>query len=171
MASVGPKSPTAASGTSWTNPTNVEANDGSYATYTVPISSDGFAFGNYLNVTGFGFSIPAGATINGVVVDVWGHAAVNSQIEVNAQLLKASVGSGSSKTTTTLTTSDVDYTLGDSANLWGTTLSQSDVNNSGFGVRIRGGNQDTSTHVLSVDYVSITVYYTPAAKGNFLAFF
>ena len=160
MAIVGPKSPTAASGTSWTNPTNVEANDGSYATCTLPISSDGFSFGSYLSITGFGFSIPIGAIINGIVVDAWGHADANSQVELLCQLLKAGSGSGSSKISDILTTSDEDYTLGTSSDLWGATLTYSDVNTSNFGVRIRGANQDTSTHVLSLDYVSITVYYT-----------
>ena len=70
MASQGPNFPTAAStttvsSTGWTNPTNIEAEDGSSATWSLgTISPSATLIGS-----SYGFSIPAGATITGIQVD------------------------------------------------------------------------------------------------------
>ena len=79
--STGAKSPTAAT-TGWTTPTNADAHDTSYATYSVPA---GNGTSSNLDVTGFGISIPSTATINGVSVSVYRYATPLQEVETIAQ--------------------------------------------------------------------------------------
>src|SRR4051794_24578165 len=72
MASQGPNSPTAAINNPdtgvdpWANPTNVFASDDSRAT-----AGSSFAdVTNLLEASGFGFAVPAGSSIAGVLVEV-----------------------------------------------------------------------------------------------------
>ena len=49
----------------WTNPMNATTSDNVYATISCPTG-----ISHYLKATNFGFSIPTGATINGIVVEI-----------------------------------------------------------------------------------------------------
>lgn len=49
----------------WNNPANAVSSNGSYATASVDATAT-----NYLHCTNYGFTIPAGATINGITVNV-----------------------------------------------------------------------------------------------------
>lgn len=68
----GANSPSAAAndnsigGTAWANPSNATTSNNGYA--TVSLSNGGTS--QYIKTTGFGFSIPTGATINGIVAEV-----------------------------------------------------------------------------------------------------
>jgi hypothetical protein len=53
----------------WTNPTNAGASDNSYATIGTS-GRCGVFTGHYLKATNFGFSIPVGATITGILVEI-----------------------------------------------------------------------------------------------------
>ena len=50
----------------WTNPDNAKVSDNVYAT----VSLIGIGISHYLKATNFGFSIPTGATINGILVEI-----------------------------------------------------------------------------------------------------
>ena len=52
----------------WTNPNNSKVSDNVYAIVTN--ANCGIPTSHYLKATNFGFSIPAGATINGIVVEI-----------------------------------------------------------------------------------------------------
>lgn len=78
--SAGANSPSSASG--WTNPTYAESANSQYATYSVPVNNGTSA---NLDVTGFGFSIPTTATVNGVTVSVKRFASAVSEVETIAQ--------------------------------------------------------------------------------------
>src|SRR5690348_10715472 len=104
MAIQGPNLPTAATGntaaifagtTAWTNPANILAVDNSRATITRTIS--GTTNSDDLIATGFGFSIPAGATINGIQVDM-DQLSINDGVsDRGAKLLKAGAAVGTSQ--------------------------------------------------------------------------
>jgi len=177
MASSGPNSPgtlanDASVGTfAWTNPDNAASSNNSYAT---AVSPSGEQNSNYLKATNFGFSIPADATINGIVVEVeWKTSANNYHIDDIARLVKAGTVSGSNLASggSPLPTVEAYKTFGSSLNLWGNTLTPSDVNNSGFGfvLQLRATAPETGY----VDHIRITAYYTPAASGadKFFQFF
>ena len=133
-----PRSPTAATGTSWTTPTNVFTSNNVYATYSVPTAANS----NYLDVTGFGFTIPATAIIRGISVSIERKAsATNSLKDDDVYIKKASCtdpcGTDHANTSTYYGTSDSTDSYGSSSDLWGKTWTAADVNSSSFGVHYR----------------------------------
>jgi MSHA biogenesis protein MshQ len=156
----------------WTNPTRAFASDNSYAT-AVATSATGTQLTNYLKCTGYGFNIPAGATVNGITVGV--ERKISSTTSTSGkdnivQLLKAGSLVGSNlATATAYTTTDVVEAHGSAANLWGTTWTDVDINNANFGVSYSGNITKTSTsttRTISVDYMPITVTFTVVAIVN-----
>lgn len=154
----------------WTNPSRASASDNSYATSAIdPINMNGWS--QYLTVTNFGFAIPDGATIDGIQVNVERKsstytAGTKYAQDDTVQLLKAGTAVGSNLATTTpYTTSDVQELHGGTTNKWGTTWTPADINNANFGVIYSAKTISTNAvaQTISVDWIGITVYYTPAA--------
>lgn len=150
--------------TNWTNPTNAQGStNGTFATVS-PVSAS-----HYLVASNFGFSIPAGNSIVGILVEVNVKAsAIFAMADNSVQLMKASSRTGSDKAGGT----NIDTTLayvsyGGAADLWGTTWTVSDINNSGFGVCYAVIN-NSGTPTASVDDVRITVTYVAASGGPHL---
>jgi hypothetical protein len=134
----------------WTNPSNITADDGSVASLNTNPQS------HYLIASGFGFSIPSGATINSVTVKVESSLTNVVDKEMHAQL-QDNGGSliGSSKfvllgasTGLTIYTYAVDN--------WGATLTPAIVNDADFGVRFWFIAQAITT----TDYVTISINYS-----------
>jgi hypothetical protein len=132
---------------------------------------------NTLIATGFGLSIPAGATVKGVVVTLAkGANRTNVISDVTVKLLKAGVAAGSNKAQAGFwpNTGDHDHfpspsqvtkvQYGSSSDMWGTTIVPADVASSGFGfeVILNVNNGDWGGAVLANAACSITVYYTVA---------
>lgn len=141
---------------SWTNPGNATVADGSTATAA-------FTGGTgYLTWTGFGFSIPSGVTIEGIKLEVYGSQTNTFGGAQDVRLLKAGVqvspGTGNANA---FGTSPSTATYGGASDLWGTTWTYSDINDSGFGAAWQGGGSHGVTG--AIDYARITVYYTSAA--------
>ncbi len=150
------------------NPGNVTASDNAYATVTDSATCDGGcspAYSTALAATNFGFSIPVGATINGVQpsleasvsqIDTWG---VN-----DIAIIKNGTQNGAcSAGLINLTTSDAYYTAGGNSDLCGVSLTPSNVNASNFGWSIYFVTFSPDPVTLNVDHMRITVYYTEAA--------
>ena len=165
MATAGPNSPSAASGSGWVGLTQVYSSDDFYASVGVSGSSTSTA----LLVQGYGFSIPAGSSINGITVVIERKANVASYLkDYTIQLLNGSgtgVGSNKADTGTYWPTSDANKTYGSSSDTWSASLTDTDVNSSSFGVQIVAQNTSISARTIYVDYVSITIDYT-AASGQ-----
>lgn len=146
------------------NPTNAQISDNSYVTAVLLITQ----ISNYLKVTNFGFTIPADATITGITASVERSSTVlNGTHDNSVRLVKGGVISGNDKASATLwPTSDATATYGSSTDLWGLTLTPSDVNASTFGMVIDAVADLAST--LQIDYVSLTVDYTGSNKFGIL---
>lgn len=165
MSPTGPRYPTTASSASgshgaWTNPTNVEVVDGVYASGN--ISGAGSSTNNLLT-SGYGFSLPSTAVIDGIQMDFlrYGLACETQTV----QIIKGGALAGSSKTGTDTwpTTSGAIAweTYGGATDLWGASWLYSDINNSGFGVALSA--LDTSGGGSAfIDAVRITVYWHSA---------
>lgn len=159
MATAGPNYASAAvsdstlAGNAWSNPGNAGASDSSYAT----ASSNGT---QYLKATGFGFSIPTGAVIDGIVVE-WERKASGSTVKDKAvRIVKGgTVGATDKSVTTDWPTTDAFASYGSAADLWGETWTAADINAASFGAAI--ATQSIFVRTASVDAVRITVYYTP----------
>jgi len=171
--SVGPTLP--ATGAGWTNSQNITANDNVAATLAISANSDGAA----LKASNFGFTIPTGSTISGITVTVERWASSNSPSccikTLHVYLMKNGVAGGTDHASATYwpTTGpgnnpgpNATVTFGSTSDLWGQTWTAADVDASNFGVQITPHNYSASSVTASVDYVSVTVNYTPAGWAN-----
>ena len=165
MASQGPNSPGTivndnSFGTiAWSNPANAASSNNVYAI--------AFSFGggvsNYLKATNFGFSIPSGATIDGIKVTIEAQTSAGSTNDSTVKLVKSGLVLGSNLGTSLPwnNVSDSTRTYGSSSNLWGLSWTDADINDSTFGVAysstLTAGKSGARNRC---DYISITVYYT-----------
>jgi hypothetical protein len=152
----GPRSTTNATGTSWTTPGNVGVSDNAKATYSIP----GNGQSSNLDITNFGFSIPAGSTIDGITVRAEVSANGTSVDDDTVMLLKNGAAVGNDYASgTDWSTTDATRTYGDSNDRWGTSWTPADINAGNFGVRLKVDSDVAATRIASVDYVTITVDY------------
>lgn len=145
--------------TAWSNMTNAASSNDSYMTAALGSGTKTTQTGLFTN---FGFSIPTGATILGV--EVLGERKTSTGTrgkDQTVQLIKGGTQQGDNKASATAyTTSDVQVTYGGPTDLWGLTLSYSDINASNFGVAFRANNNASGSATVSVDVINIKVYYS-----------
>jgi hypothetical protein len=147
----------------WGNPGRITIDDTSYSTSSLTNLNK---TSKYLQSSNYGFSIPAGATIDGIQVSVMRKSSSNSggkSINDNViSLVKDGIIVGDNKATVTNWPTTIAATNYGSANdLWGTTWTSDDINSVNFGVALSAFNQSTGNRTASVDYIQITVTYTP----------
>ncbi len=142
----------------WTNPSNAKAEDGVFA--TTVITGGGGGDTDYLFLTNFGFSLPSSATIKGIVVEVKGKGTAGVT-PFRAKIVKGGALTGTHSTSSFTTSNGFAFALGSANNLWGATLSYSDVNASNFGVALYLVESEVIVPSnISVDVVRMTVYYS-----------
>lgn len=160
----------------WSNPGNIVSDNGSFA--TLAFGSGSGAQSNYLTSANHNFSsIPDGSTIDGIEWEIQVDADVSNRArDTDAFLTKngsTPVGTDQS-TNTNFTTTEVVRTYGGPTNLHGTTWTAAEVKAPTFGAMFRLVQALGSVDV-TVDYIRITVYFTPPvtnyAAGSFFAFF
>ncbi len=173
MTTQGPNSPATGADDSgvgtlaWSNPDRVAASDDSKAN----ASSTANVTTHYLKATNFGFSIPVGATVNGVTVEIermtTNNAAARNTIDNIVKLVKGGVISGTDKadTVSKWPIADAYASYGGAADLWGLTLTYSDVNAADFGVAISANTtSDGATINARIDHIRITIEYTAGGR-------
>lgn len=180
MASQGPNAPLTCVSTStgapgsatWSTPVGADESDDTYA--NLFFGSSGTQISAFLKVTNFGFSIPSGATIDGIVVeierqDIYGSVNATTK-DHTVQLYKGGTNQGTNKAdTSTAWSAETFVTYGSSSDLWGLSFSDTDINDSGFGVglavtqNILAKGPSTGAEV---DLIQITVYYTASGGGG-----
>ena len=144
----------------WISQNSILALDASYSYNTsYMIETD------YLCATNFGASIPSDATINGVEVKIYKRDTGLGTTDMNIKLLKGSVPVGTSSIPVAWSNTITAATYGGPSDLWGTTLTPSDVNSVTFGVGLTVYKTSMYTYP-EVDYITLKIYYTPASSGN-----
>lgn len=170
MASSGPNSPGTAANNSadgsiaWTNFNNSKVEDGSSATATLDCELT-----QLLDCTNFGFAIDGAATINGITVEVKRKSdQTGTVVDYTVQLLKAGspAGSNIADESTQWPASLAYRTYGGAADLWSTTWTPAQINNSGFGFRLQALEQCVGVDVAYVDHVRVTITYTGGASSG-----
>lgn len=127
---------------------------------------------NYLIAKTFGFSVPAGSAINGIVAEVELSAtASNTVYDYYVRLIKSGAITGANKARAASSywgTTDAYITYGASNNLWSTTWTTSNINASGFGLAVAAQSNGSAT--ARIDHIRITVYYTTSggSQSNYL---
>ena len=141
----------------WLNPSNAGASDNADASFTP--SGDGER-SHYLKATNFGFSIPSGATINGIVVEIERSESGGFTTDEVVKIVKGGTVSGNNKAdTVTAWPGTATYkTYGSSSDLWGVTLTDEDVNASTFGVVLQADISVNDGTLVTVDNIRLTVY-------------
>lgn len=151
------------------NPTRAYSSNNSYAVDSNSGSGTGTDCGGtdkdkhrYYN---FGISMPSGAAIDGIEVHL--EAKADSTTGSPKMCVQLSWDGGTTwttaKSTSTLTTSDVTYTLGGSADTWGRTWSDTELSNSNFRVRVINVASDTARD-FSLDWVTVKVHSSSSSN-------
>lgn len=152
----------------WNNPSNASSQNDTYA----GSQPDGdLTITHYLKATDFGFSVPTGATINGIVVEVDKYSTASGGdedvLDYRVRIVKGgTIGSTDKSSASEWSGTDTDtyITYGSSSDLWGETWTAADINGSTFGFAIAAqhtcglcsvGVSDTTF----IDHIRITVYY------------
>ena len=168
MASEGPNNPgtmaedTAVGTRDWFNIDNAKTSDDNYAL--------NYAFmeeiSHYLKATNFGFSIPGGATIDGILVEVERRREALTRV-MQDEFIKIVKSNGSIGTENKASATywpyptDAIASYGGAEDLWSESWSDTDINNANFGVVIATDSM-TDGGDGWVDHIRITVYYTEA---------
>lgn len=168
--------PTQGGGSSWTNLTNIEVNDGTFATSSHPHSATGSNPGHYFQAQTFAFTdVPAGSAVLGITVEI------NAKTTTSAATIKDSEiylikpdgtyagqgtgGGGNHGSNTFLTTALTFDNYGGANDLWGYGWKLTDLTSAAFGVFVRYTNVSTTTDdTVSVDFVGVQVTYIPPSR-------
>lgn len=144
----------------WSDPELAATSDTNVATAT----SGGLFTTHYLLATNFGFSIPAGATIDGIVVGVERKEGSTFEdiTDSSIRLYKGSFVGDNKATGTEWPTALTYADYGGAADTWSAGLTAADVNASTFGVGISAVCSVAFGGTASIDHIRITVYYTEA---------
>jgi len=118
-----------------------------------------------LNISTYGFAIPANATIRGIRVSInKSNSGLGGTVVDNTfELLKAASPVGSNKATGTAWGGVVTY--GGSSDLWGTTWTPTDINASGFGMSVIA-TMTGSSPAAAVNGPRQSLYGTPLVQSS-----
>ncbi|QQS22956.1 DUF2341 domain-containing protein [bacterium] len=145
----------------WSDINQASGSDDAYASSS--LKSDWCSYFLYLD--GFGFNIPAGATIDGIEVGIERRAEfAGDLVEQYVSMLDAGSPVGSNYADSNYW-QDYDDTVyyGSSSDLWGNSWSPGMINDTGFGI-ILYALAGTEGSDAFIDDVFITVHYTPASN-------
>ncbi|HUM47290.1 MAG TPA: T9SS type A sorting domain-containing protein [Chitinophagales bacterium] len=148
---------------------NAFESDNSYATASHCDCCD--ANTRCFETKGYGFTIPSTSTIEGILVEVEKKASGGSMVQDNGvKLLKAGTTVGTSQATAdNWPFTDTYFSYGSATDLWGTTWTADEVNDSAFGLAIATisytcfGNG--SPVISYIDNVLITVFFKDIGTG------
>lgn len=192
-------------GDSWTsrdsiktdNSTDAYTYTSSYA-HTNQFSGSVDTTSNTLTLSGFGFTIPSGSTIDGVTLRVKRKITKTKDSQVSAdpvasftlQPALSGTNNGTEQSALTSNTSYSTQTFGGSTNKLGVTLSASDFNSSNFQLKLTSSSSAPfdaaevdlgggffvwqyygSDIYAEYDFVSIEVHYTEPPPGNMFLMF
>ena len=140
----------------WDTPSNASASDNTRASSVLLITE----VTKYLKATNFGFAIPTGSTIRGIVVEVEKSSVTGVTIEDNSvKIVKGGTISGDDKAEAgAWSDTDAYSTYGSATDLWGVTWTAEDINAATFGVVVAA--DATAAGTARIDHIRITVHYT-----------
>lgn len=158
---------TVGTGLAWANPGNITTPGTPYATVSVGASQ----FSHYIVATGYGFSIPPGATILGITVTI--NRRVTTSIATvsdkfvrlvqNGVIITASTFAGGSSILFPSNATFGVATYGGVSNTWSFSagvLTPTDINASNFGIAFSTSNASGSSRNIELDYIQIAITYS-----------
>lgn len=150
--------PLSGSSGSWLNTGNVASSNNVYATFTPPTGVGSYT--DYIQITNFGFNIPLGASVDGIVVEIERSDPNARTADNEIRIVKGGlIGLQNKSSGTGYINIDSYQAFGNSVDTWGETWLPADINASNFGVAISARRTANGTINGRIDHVRITVYY------------
>ena len=146
----------------WSGSANAISSNDIYAIPTANMPNNG-DYTDYLKITNFQFTIPAGSVITGIAINVERSDANGKSKDSEVKVIKAGSISATNKALSPAWGgTDAVQTYGANGDIWGNTWTVADINATNFGFAfsakwVGGGGQAT---LAKIDEVIITVYYT-----------
>lgn len=158
------------SGDEFTNLDNIKVSDNNRA--SINFTNGGSS--ELIKSHNFGFSIPSGATINGIEVAVERRSnpakTIDSYMSIYSPTLGGETNASYEKGPTNYwPVADTVETYGGATDLWETTWTPSDINNSEFGPVFGAACKVTDSSVGEIDNIYVTIYYTESTTTIELA--
>ena len=141
----------------WASPSNAASSNDTYTTITTSGTNQ---TSHYLKLTNFGFAIPTGESVLGVIVRVEGKCSAG-QVKINARIvIGGTTQTGTTRSEVFGAQSDIYLYFGGHNDIFGqASISEAQGEASTFGVSIYTSENDTSGAVISIDHVTITIIY------------
>lgn len=158
----------------WTNPANAGTVDSVYAVTAVLNGTSTGATNrspDNLDLTNWSFAVPTGVTPDELAIAVTGYVTksgfigISYQVQLQAQLIIGGTPTGNTVTLGTIS-STAPQTVsngGSLASVWGVSLSEAQLENANFGVRLTVTSTGQAAVIFSLDGAAITVDYTGSA--------
>lgn len=149
----------------WSTPTNIYTSNNAYASNGL----DGDEVSHWLRATDFGFTIPDGATIDGILVEIERRCNEEYGADYAMKIVKTGTEQGTDHASVTeWPASDTYKSYGSSSDKWGLSWLPGDINSHLFGASISAIYEDDPEFraTFYVDHIRITVYYTEPAGTN-----
>ncbi len=155
----------------WSNPSNVTGDTTSSSYASVTLAPNIISY--YLKTTYFYFTIPDTATITGVSVRFSRKCGLDFVYDYSIKLVKGGTIQGNNYAgSSAWTTTDETGCYGGASDLWGLSLSPSDINsNSNFGCVISVKNMVDDNDTAMINWVTMTVYYTVSSSKKKIRLF
>lgn len=148
----------------WANPGNITADDGSDADGSAAAKDEQM---NYLVGSNFGFSIPAGATIDGIEARIGDASDNQADAGITHVIIykdNSTPGNDLETGETIISSTPTNYDYGGATELWGLSWTPSEINASTFQLRISmNANGFGSGGNPAVDFLAVNIHYTEAA--------
>ena len=162
-----------ASSTAWSNPTNAESDDNSWATCDIPKQNTS----DHLRWTNFPFSsgateVPADATINGIEMKIQSKGEDDNLIydsRIYLVLDGVEKGDNYADVSTDWPALSHQPEYGGAADLWNSGLTTANIRDSGFGIQLVAiNNHEAANRTATIDYLWLKITYTEAAGATFI---
>jgi hypothetical protein len=150
----------------WSHLDYVQTSDDKYATSMGNMKNGDVTVS--LKATNFGFSIPSGAIINGISVNVKRKAGDESFFDNEIRIIKGGIMGATNKLSSDAwPTSDATTTYGGDSYLWDENWTYADINSAKFGFAISVKKTEDGNKKPSIDWINIIVTYTlPTASDT-----
>jgi hypothetical protein len=159
-------------GATWTSPNNIASGTEAYYSRDSWDTDEIIA---YLRASSFGFSIPTGATISGILVEVNKRQSISGSgdfgcVDGPVKLFgSGGTPTGNDKGTATEWALSYGYiSYGSSSDMWGTSLTATDINSSNFGAGNSAhpwwGADGGGLQKIGIKNIRISITYTAAAS-------
>lgn len=139
-------------GTAWSTPLEILTSDDVYSTCVLAPNTQS----EFLVVDTFGFSIPAGAFVLTIIVEIEIKSSGTDTTLTDVLLVD---GDNVLTTDVALATSETVLSYDKTPTAWGVPATGAFVSTPTFGVKLRCANTSASPRTISVDYISVYVFY------------